>query len=97
LLLEGIVLFIVLWLYARKERKPAQVSAVFLVGYGAARFTAEYFREPDSFLGVLALHMTMGQWLCVPMILGGVLLWVWAETRVVPPRAAPAQRRSTAR
>ena len=97
LLLEGIVLFIVLWLYARKERKPAQVSAVFLVGYGAARFTAEYFREPDSFLGVLALHMTMGQWLCIPMILGGVLLWVWAETRVVPPRAAPAQRRSTAR
>ncbi len=80
-LLEGVLLFIVLWLYARKERKPAQVSAVFLIGYGALRFTAEYFREPDAFLGVLALGMTMGQWLCVPMILFGVLLWVWAETR----------------
>jgi phosphatidylglycerol:prolipoprotein diacylglycerol transferase len=80
-LLEGLLLFVILWLYARKERKPAQVSAAFLVGYGALRFTAEYFREPDAFLGVLSLGMTMGQWLCVPMILFGVLLWVWAETR----------------
>jgi phosphatidylglycerol:prolipoprotein diacylglycerol transferase len=96
LLLEGIVLFILLWLYARKARKQGQVAAAFLVGYGAARFTGEYFREPDNFLGVLALHMTMGQWLCIPMILGGVLLWVWAETRAEPPRAAPPGR-STAR
>ncbi|MBI5277232.1 MAG: prolipoprotein diacylglyceryl transferase [Burkholderiales bacterium] len=83
-LLEGVLLFIILWVYARKERKPAQVSAVFLVGYGAFRFAAEYFREPDAHLGVLVFNMTMGQWLCVPMILGGVLLWVWAETRAVP-------------
>jgi len=79
--LEGVLLFVLLWLYARKPRKMGQVSAVFLVGYGAFRFIAEYFREPDSHLGVLALKMTMGQWLCIPMILGGVLLWVWAETR----------------
>ena len=91
-LLEGVLLFIVLWLYGRKERKEAQVSAVFLVGYGAMRFLAEYFREPDSHLGVLALRMTMGQWLCVPMILFGVLLWVWAETRPEPPRSAPRRR-----
>ena len=94
-LLEGLLLFVILWLYARKERKPAQVSAVFLVGYGAMRFAAEYFREPDSHLGVLALNMTMGQWLCVPMILGGVLLWVWAETRDGPARSA--RQRSPAR
>jgi phosphatidylglycerol:prolipoprotein diacylglycerol transferase len=86
-LLEGVLLFIILWLYARKERKQAQVTAVFLVGYGALRFTAEYFREPDAHLGVLAFNMTMGQWLCVPMILGGVLLWVWAETRDPVPAA----------
>lgn len=86
-LLEGVLLFIILWLYARKERKQGQVSAVFLVGYGAFRFAAEYFREPDAHLGVLALHMTMGQWLCIPMIIGGVLLWVWAETRAEPPAA----------
>jgi phosphatidylglycerol:prolipoprotein diacylglycerol transferase len=93
LLLEGVLLFIVLWLYARRERKQAQVAAVFLVGYGAARFTAEYFREPDNFLGLLALHMSMGQWLCIPMIIGGVLLWVWAETRTEPPRTAAVTRR----
>lgn len=91
-LLEGVLLFIVLWLYARKERKPGQVSAVFLVGYGAARFAAEYFREPDAFLGVLAFNMTMGQWLCVPMIFAGVLLWVWAETREAPPARRPGGR-----
>jgi phosphatidylglycerol:prolipoprotein diacylglycerol transferase len=84
LLLEGLLLFTVLWLYARKQRKEAQVSAVFLIGYGVARFTAEYFREPDAHLGVLAFKMSMGQWLCIPMILGGVLLWVWAETRDAP-------------
>jgi phosphatidylglycerol---prolipoprotein diacylglyceryl transferase len=80
-LLEGLLLFIILWLYARRERKPAQVSAVFLVGYGVFRFIAEYFREPDAHLGVLAFQMTMGQWLSIPLILGGVLLWVWGETR----------------
>jgi phosphatidylglycerol:prolipoprotein diacylglycerol transferase len=84
LLLEGLVLFVLLWAYARKQRKEAQVSAMFLVGYGVARFTAEYFREPDPHLGILAFKMSMGQWLCIPMILGGVLLWVWAETRHSP-------------
>ncbi|MGV3494109.1 MAG: prolipoprotein diacylglyceryl transferase family protein, partial [Ramlibacter sp.] len=54
---------------------------VFLGGYGVARFIAEYFREPDAHLGILALKMSMGQWLCIPMIIGGVLLWVWASTR----------------
>ena len=78
LLLEGVLLFIVLWLYARKPRKMGQVSAVFLIGYGIARFTAEYFREPDDFLGLLALNMSMGQWLCVPMIGAGVLFLVLA-------------------
>ncbi|HJV94880.1 MAG TPA: prolipoprotein diacylglyceryl transferase family protein, partial [Albitalea sp.] len=43
------------------------------------RFIAEYFREPDSFLGLLALNMSMGQWLCVPMILGGIALWVFGR------------------
>jgi phosphatidylglycerol:prolipoprotein diacylglycerol transferase len=97
LLLEGIVLFTVLWVYARKEHKEGQVSAVFLVGYGTARFTAEYFREPDAHLGILALHMSMGQWLCVPMILSGVLLWVWAETRTDDAGRPPATRRRAAR
>jgi len=95
-LLEGVLLFIVLWLFARKPRKEGVVAAAFLLGYGIARFTAEYFREPDDFLGILALRMSMGQWLSVPMIVGGVALWVWMQTR--PDHPPPAARcRSAAR
>ncbi len=80
--LEGLLLFVLLWLYARRPRAMGQVSGAFLVGYGIFRFIAEYFREPDSFLGLLALNMSMGQWLCVPMIIAGVALWLWARRRI---------------
>ena len=73
--LEGLLLFVLLWWYAKKPRGLGQVSGMFLIGYGVFRFIAEYFREPDSFLGLLALNMSMGQWLCVPMILAGIVLW----------------------
>ncbi len=81
--LEGILLFVLLWLYARKPRATGQVAAAFVFGYGCLRFVAEYFREPDIFLGLLALGMSMGQWLCVPMIVGGAVLWWWAGRRGV--------------
>ncbi|WP_290870282.1 prolipoprotein diacylglyceryl transferase [Aquabacterium sp.] len=77
--LEGITLFLLLWLYARRPRPQGAVAGAFLLGYGVFRFVAEYFREPDSFLGILALNLSMGQWLCVPMILGGALIWVAAK------------------
>lgn len=80
-LLEGLLLFVLLWLYARKERVPGQVAAAFLFGYGVLRFVAEFFREPDAHLGLLSLGMSMGQWLCIPMILGGAGLWVWVRSR----------------
>ena len=80
-LLEGMLLFVLLWLYARGPRKMGQVSGAFLFGYGVFRFIAEFFREPDDFLGILALGMSMGQWLCVPMVLGGAGLWWWASNR----------------
>ncbi len=80
-LLEGVLLFLLLWLYARKPRRMGQVSGAFLVGYGVFRFIAEFYRQPDDHLGVLALGMTMGQWLCVPMVLAGVAMWVWATQR----------------
>lgn len=79
--LEGLLLFVLLWLYARKPRATGQVSGAFLMGYGVLRFIAEYFREPDGFLGLLALGMSMGQWLCVPMVAAGAALWVWAGRR----------------
>ena len=74
--LEGLLLFVLLWWYAKKPRGLGQVSGVFLMGYGVLRFVAEYFREPDSFLGLLALGMSMGQWLCVPMVAAGAWLWL---------------------
>jgi len=89
-LLEGLLLFALLWWYARRpgayrsaSGAPVwgKVSGAFLVGYGALRFTAEYFREPDSFLGLLALSLSMGQWLCVPMVAAGIVMWIWAERR----------------
>ena len=83
-LMEGLLLFVILWLYGRKEHKQAQVAAVFLIGYGVLRFVAEFFREPDGFLGLLAMGMSMGQWLCVPMVLAGVWLWMWADSRERP-------------
>ena len=77
----GLLLFVLLWLYARRPRATGQVSGAFLVGYGVFRFIAEFFREPDDFLGLLSLGMSMGQWLCVPMILAGIALWWWAGRR----------------
>jgi phosphatidylglycerol:prolipoprotein diacylglycerol transferase len=78
--LEGVLLFALLWWFSSKPRPRAQVSAVFLLGYGTFRFIAEYFREPDDYLGVLALGLTMGQWLCVPMIVAGIALFAWTRS-----------------
>jgi phosphatidylglycerol:prolipoprotein diacylglycerol transferase len=52
---------------------------MFLIGYAALRFLAEFAREPDAYLGFLTFGMTMGQWLCVPMFLGGVGLMIWSR------------------
>ncbi len=76
-LLEGMLLFVLLWWYAQKPRARGQVAALYVLGYGIGRFITEYFREPDVFLGYLSLGLSMGQWLCVPMILAGAGLWWW--------------------
>jgi phosphatidylglycerol:prolipoprotein diacylglycerol transferase len=76
--LEGLLLFVILWLYSSRPRPVGAVSAVFLIGYGTLRAFAELFREPDDFLGLLALGLTMGQWLSLPMIAAGVAMLAWA-------------------
>ena len=76
--LEGVLLFVILWLYSGKPRPTGAVSALFLVGYGAFRFIVEFFREPDDFLGLLTLNLSMGQWLSLPMILAGIALFAWS-------------------
>ena len=58
-----------------------QVSALFLVGYGALRFIGEFAREPDAFLGFLAFGLTMGQWLSLPMIAAGIALFQMSRRR----------------
>ena len=78
---EGVLLFILLWFFARKPRPTGAVSGAFLIGYGGFRFLAEFAREPDSFLGLLALHFSMGQWLSVPMVLAGAAMMIWAYRR----------------
>jgi len=79
--LEGLLLFTILWLYARRKRPLGAVSGAFLIGYGTFRFVVEYAREPDSFLGLLTLGWTMGQWLSIPMIVVGAALVIWAHVR----------------
>ncbi len=75
--LEGLALFAVLWWFSRTRRPTGQVSAVFLIGYGIFRFLVEFTREPDSFLGLLAGGLSMGQWLSLPMVLLGALIFAF--------------------
>ncbi len=78
-LLEGIVLFIILWLYSEKHRPQKAVSGVFLLGYGVFRSIIEFVREPDANVGYLfGDWLTMGQVLSLPMIFIGVLLIILA-------------------
>jgi phosphatidylglycerol:prolipoprotein diacylglycerol transferase len=86
LALEGVALFFVLWWFSRRPRPIGAVSALFLIGYGFARFAVEFTREPDSFLGLLAFGWTMGQWLSLPMILVGfwLLWWSYRQSEVQP-------------
>jgi phosphatidylglycerol---prolipoprotein diacylglyceryl transferase len=88
--LEGVALFIVLWWFSRKPRPAAAVSGAFLVGYGSFRFLAEFTRQPDDFLGLLALGLSMGQWLSLPMVLAGIamMLWAYRKTGVRDPLKA---------
>ena len=90
--LEGIALFAILWFafWRTKARyEPGKLVGLFLLGYGLARFTVEFFREPDSqFSGTFfATTIHMGQVLTLPMIIGGLYLIATAKgrrQRVVP-------------
>ncbi len=76
--LDGVCLFIIMWLFSRKPRPMGAVSGLFLIGYGTFRIITEFAREPDDFLGFLALGLSMGQWLSVPMMIAGIAMMVWA-------------------
>ncbi len=80
--LEGLVLFFLLYVLSKNEairNRPGVLTGVFLIGYALARAFVELFRQPDAHLGVLAAGLTMGQWLSLPMILGGIFLILRAK------------------
>ena len=85
--LEGLALFILLWLYSRKPRPVGRTAALFAVGYGVARFASEFFREPDAFLGLQAFGLSRGQWLTLPLFIVGAAVWIWAGRRAKSPDA----------
>lgn len=80
-LLEGVVLFFILWFYSAKPRPTKAVSGLFLLCYGLFRIFIEFFRQPDAALGFIAFHwLTMGQLLSIPMVFLGALLLYLAYT-----------------
>jgi phosphatidylglycerol:prolipoprotein diacylglycerol transferase len=82
LLLEGVLLFLVLWIFSIKKRPRFAVSGLFLLLYGLFRFTVEFFREPDIQIGFVAFGwMSKGQMLSIPMILAGIIMLIYAYKR----------------
>jgi len=71
---EGFILFILLMLVGAKNNKHGVISGSFLMAYGLIRFFIEYFRQPDSHMGFVALQLSMGQLLSIPMVIVGVIL-----------------------
>lgn len=78
--LEGLVLFIIIWFYSNKERPRAAVSGLFLLGYGCFRFFVEFFREPDVGIGFIleTQWLTKGMLLSTPMIIFGSAMIFYA-------------------
>jgi len=78
--LEGVVLFTLLQLFSSRRPPERAISGLFAAGYGVFRFLVEFVREPDAQLGHVALGMTMGQILSLPLVLFGTYL-VWSAFR----------------
>lgn len=76
LLLEGVLLFLILWQLSRVVKRDGLLTAVFLLCYGSFRVIAEFFREPDAQLGFILGPFTMGQLLSAAMVLAGAVVAV---------------------
>ncbi len=90
---EGLLLFALVWWFSSRPRPVGRVSGLFLLGYGTLRFLAEFAREPDAFLGLLAGGLSMGQLLSLPMVAGG--LWLLLRPAPPPYVAAPPATSTT--
>ncbi|KQZ43501.1 prolipoprotein diacylglyceryl transferase [Duganella sp. Root1480D1] len=78
MLVDGILVFCILWPFARKARPRLAVGALYVLLYGCARFFTEWFRTPDWEITVAGLPITSGQMLSLPMIIGAIIMLVWA-------------------
>jgi len=84
-LLEGLVLFVILWWYTARPRPRLAPTALFMVCYGMFRFLVEFVRVPDENRGYLLFGwVTTGQLLSLPMIVGGIWMWAYAHRRNEP-------------
>lgn len=87
-LLEGLLLFAVVWAFTVRPRPRFAASGLFLLGYGVVRFVVEFVRVPDDYMGdhgyIAFGWLTTGQILCIPMVLAGLAMLGWAYSRRVP-------------
>jgi phosphatidylglycerol:prolipoprotein diacylglycerol transferase len=87
-LVDGVLVFVIVWLFARKPRPRLAVGALYTLLYGCARFFTEYFRVPDWERTIGGVTLTSGQILSLPMIIAGVVMLMWAYShdskRTVP-------------
>src|SRR5438128_89976 len=78
MLLSGMLVFVIMWLFARKPRPRLAVGALYTTLYGCARFFTEWFRVPDWETHVFGMPITSGQVLSLPMIVAGLIMLGWA-------------------
>ena len=78
---EGLVLWVILWLIRNRLKTRGAMLAAYLIGYGFFRFFIEYTRQPDAHLGFVLFSLSMGQVLCIGMILAGIILWLLLKFR----------------
>ena len=81
MMIDGLLVFVILWLYARKSRPRLAVGAMYTLLYGCARFFTEYFRVPDWQVTVAGVPITSGQMLSLPMIISALIMLRWAYSR----------------
>jgi len=77
--LEGLALFVILWSLKDRNFRPGAMVCFFLAGYGMLRFFVEFFREPDPQIGLFWGLFSMGQFLCMAMIIAAVILWLFLK------------------
>ncbi|MEO7031941.1 MAG: prolipoprotein diacylglyceryl transferase [Herbaspirillum sp.] len=95
-LVGGVLLFIIMWVYARKPRPLMAVSGLFALGYGCARFFTEYFRVPDYNVSFGGITISAGQMLSVPMMVLGIVLLLIAyrsEASKATPKTQPKKHK----